>query len=285
MQNSSVIDITKYNLLFNSRKAVKITAIERFKNNTSKMMDVLSKPQNTFEEAAPKEDISNKNIEISTQDSTNIVGDVQKNEDVKVDLKEVYQERLNNKNVVCYKNFSNSCNLVGSRRLRVNPIVPEKASEATNIVGIEMQLPVNETTKKEESTFDFSQFSKPSHQSIEKTASIEDYWNKKPTSNINTSIDTNVNDLDSSVIEISELQNKNSRLRESIETQKELLDKLLQEQETIKIKQEEKKNKLQEEQMELTQELNDLLAKINQLSDVVNKGRETLENESFGKHL
>lgn len=189
--------------------------------------------------------------------------------------KEVYAKRLENQGVVCYNNLMGNLNLEASRRLRVNNLVAKVNAHVTNLVGIDYpkvekeEQPMNEI--KETNPFDFSSFNTVIKETPKenKIVQIEDYWNKEKVNKVETPISKPISI--STNDEINSLAKENNNLRQSLETQKEILADMKRKIDEYNLMSQSKKQELEEENLALTQELNDVLAEINKLNSIANE--------------
>ena len=312
LENCTILDRESYNIenKFKSRKAAKISTYKTFYPKTKQIMaklrndNVAPTPEVQQNVGLDVNQVVATNNEVKQEVDQNVnsnpvdnnVGapvatpiNQPENQEIAINFLPdmVYQERLNSKNVTCFSD-SKGNKLITTRKLKVNPVVTMTTSHVTQTIGIEKeevkqpeetqpeveQPPVQPETK---STFDFSQFSSvPPEPPIEEKKMVE----SKPTPNIDDYLKKeNVqlsNTEDVTVNEITELARENENLKESIETQKEILAGLLQKQEALKVQRAARRQELSEQKLALTQELNDLLAEINQISDIVNEEEASL---------
>lgn len=310
LENCTILDVKTYEgeNKFRSRKAAKISTYKVFYPKTKEIMAKLRNDTAKVEPELPtpaeapsftNTEVKGVENQVNTAVNTTVVNE---ESTVKFLSNEEYENILNSKNVVCFNDLKGNNKSVAGRKLRVVGYVKDKIKYVSNTMGSEYPV-----LNKEETRFDFSQFSnvvpfpgtgenknfdkepetkanfsqfsnvvpfpgpgeKKSFES-KPTPSIDDYFQKE---NIQLSTQ-GANDI--SVSEIAELQKANETLKESIETQKEILKNLLQKQEMLKIQRATRKQELTEQKLALTQELNDLLAEINQVNDIVNEEETSL---------
>ena len=270
-------ELYNYNNRFIGRKPakmgeIKVINIRKKRNelktpvasNTNTNVNLNTNTNLNYQEEVKPNHISMPTNEVKEESVENVI---------KFPSKEVYETRLNEKGVVCYNDLKGNLNLEASRRLRVNNLVAKVDAHVTNTVGIEYPTFEKEIEVEEEvaskPTFDFSSLQGMTKEAPKenKVVQIEDYWNKenKVETPISKPVQVSTND------EINSLTKENNSLRQSLETQKEILADMKRKVDEYNLMSQSKKQELEEENLALTRELNDVLAEINKLNDIANE--------------
>lgn len=297
---------------FKGRKPAKLSTYKVFYPKTINLQNSIKKQEN--EPNVNQEKIVNNNEinkEVTNINPINNVPNIPS--DIKIE-NDFSKERLGNIKTKLNVSFSNSTGtnnirLTAYRRLKVANLVVDalrKVIKISDDVKIEEKTPeIQQEVKKEQ--FDFSQFM---NNNIENTNLKEEVVEKEPiTKTLNNEVVSKPNnnevlldkffkegrtdvendqDIGNDYIDqITALTKEKESIKESLDTQKEILANLRKKMEQNKVLVEAKKQELVEENMALTQELNDILAEINQISDITNQQEAFLgisnDNNSFTK--
>jgi len=307
LENCTISDIENYKNgvnNFKSRKAAKLSTYKVFYPKTKDVMSRLRNnetqvqmPNNISVDASHQEashDIRQEAHEIPSPKTE--VSQVAVINDSTVNFlpKEVYEQRLVNKNVVSFNNLKGNNTLVGNKRLRVKPPVNETCIHVTNTNGIENELSLEENNQEVQNVtkqqVDFGQIlsaipkddANENEVSEPKIRNIDDYF-KKETSNLSQPpiSDTNTETTDN-ILSFEEIKRKIQLLNEKKANIKKVDLAIREADDTISSLEENVRKfvngldddieRSEEEELEKTTQLNLRQARIIQMQDLLNRG-------------
>ena len=264
----------------NGARLVKLSNPNSFKAKTDKLKEdyrITHAKEEQHEEKVPAPETTVTTSNNTVSQNPDINEKVSKNDNILPFTKEeVLLSKKDTLGIEIYQDIeSNIINLQdyqNSRRLRVNEVVVGNANRARNVLGSER---IKETTNNIEvhnEPFDFSHVVNKNEVATPSNEVSEKYNNTKLDEWLNKETSTQpLNNNDSMLNEVNELQNKLNDNANSLATQKEILEALRARIANNEELCRQKKLKLEEENLALTQELNDVLAEINQLTNLANE--------------